>query len=112
MRFGQGGKLRSFHADVRAAAMDAHLCSVARGSENSRKLRANRLVETHVRDYPIAKKCGHAVARAVEELIGNQKIEGLYIFLQGADRTDRNNSLDPELLHRMNVGAIIDLGGS
>ena len=109
MGFGQRGKLRPFHANVRAAPVDAHFGKIARGAENSGNLRADRLVKAHMRNHAIAKKCGDPVTRAIVELVRNQKIERLQIFLQGADGAHGNNSLDAQLLHRVNVGEVIDL---
>src|ERR1017187_6273060 len=47
--------------------------------------------------------------RAVDELVGHHKIGGLVLFLQRPNGRSRKNSLDAELLHRINVGAKIQL---
>ena len=92
--------------------MRAHLGGVARGTQHSGQLRADRFIEAHVRDHAISKKCGDAVARAVEKLIGNQKVQRFQFLLQGADGAHGNNSLDAHLLHGVNVGAVVDFRGS
>ena len=61
-----------------------------------------------MRDHAVAKKRGDPVARAIVKLVGNQKIERLQIFLQRADRAHGNNSLHAQLLHGVNVGAVVD----
>src|SRR5215472_19302311 len=53
---GESGKLRSFHADIRAAAVDAHVCGVACCTEHVRELSAHRLVEADMCDSTIAKE--------------------------------------------------------
>src|ERR1700730_17719273 len=62
-----------------------------------------------MRDNATAKKRGDPMTGAIVKLVGNQKIQRLQIFLQGADRAHGDDSLDAQLFHRMNVGAVIDL---
>jgi hypothetical protein len=70
-------------------------------------LSADGFREAYVRGNAVPEKSGDAVARAIEELIGNQKIQGLQILLERTDGADRDDSLGPELFHGVNVGAII-----
>src|SRR6267378_8146908 len=107
MGFGERGKLRALHADIGAAAMDSYFGAVAGLAEQSSQLRANGFRETDVRGHAIPEKSGHAVPGAIVELVGNQEIERFQILLKRTDGADRDDSLDAELFHSVNVGAII-----
>jgi len=71
--FGKRGKLRAFHADVDALAMDFDAALNAGVGENARDLRAGRLVEGDVSDQASAEKCGDAIFAAVDKLVGDEK---------------------------------------
>ena len=58
-----------------------------------RKMRAGGLVETDVRHDAAAEKRAMRSARAIEELIGDEKIERLQIVPQRADGADGNDPL-------------------
>src|ERR1022692_4280542 len=59
----------------------------------------------------LAKKSIHAMASAIEELIGNHEIERLVLFLQRPDRGDGNDPFDAKLFEAVNVGAEIQFRG-
>src|SRR5271169_6311135 len=87
-------------------------CTCASASvENSGQLPADGLVKSYVRDDAAAKKSRNAVARAVIELVGDQEIQRLQVLLQRSDGADRNDPLDAELLHGVDIGAIINFRG-
>src|SRR5690348_8378311 len=75
VRFGERGKLRALHANVRSAAMNFHADARAGISKLSGQISAGRFVEANMSDDAIAEKCGGAKTRAVEELVGNQEIK-------------------------------------
>ena len=50
------------------------------------------------------------MARAIKELIGDDELHRLVLFLQRTNRGNGNNALDSELLKAINVGAKIQLG--
>ena len=75
------------------------------------KLRANRIGESDVGHDAFAEKRVHAMASAIEELIGDHEIEWLVLFFQRSDRGDRKDAFDAELLETVNVGAEIQLRG-
>src|SRR3981189_760778 len=107
MGFGERGKLRALHADIGAAAMDAHFGAVAGFAEQSGELCTHGFRKTYVRGHAIAEKSGYAMAGAIVELVRNQEIERFQIFLKRTDGADRDDSLDAELFHGVDVGAII-----
>src|SRR2546430_12440423 len=107
MGFGERGKLRALHADIGAAAMHADFHAVASLAEQSGELCTHGFRETYVRGHSIAEKSGYAVASAIVELVGNQEIEGFQILLKRTDGADRDDSLDAELFHGVNVRAVI-----
>src|ERR1700735_6819 len=71
MRFRQCGKLRTFHADVRPAAMRFHARALASITESRSQLTAHRMVESDMCDDSIAEKSRRARTSAIEKLIGN-----------------------------------------
>src|SRR5713226_8573316 len=82
----QCGKLRSFDADVRAAAMDHDRFMNARIRQNVRQLSTGRMRKRYVSDDSLSEKSGDAVLRAVEKLICDEKLSRTQILLQRADR--------------------------
>ncbi len=73
------------------------------------QLRADGIGEADVRDQAFAEERGDAAAGAVEELIGNDEIERPVLFLERADRAERDDALDAERLHAVDVGAEVQL---
>ena len=59
----------------------------------------------------VAEEGGDAVEGAVDELVGNDEVGGLVLFLERADGGDGEDALDAELLERVDVGAEVELGG-
>ncbi len=51
------------------------------------------------------------MAGAVEELVGDDEVGGLVLFLERADGGDGDDALDAELLQAVDVGAEVELGG-
>ena len=64
-----------------------------------------------VRDQTIAEEGIDAVAGAIEELVGDHKIERLVLFLERSHGRDRNDSLDTQLLEAVDVGAEVQFAG-
>src|ERR1700692_2868245 len=67
--------------------------------------------EGHMGHKAFAEKCRYPLAGAIHELIGDQKFSGPQIFLQRTDRAHRNDSLDAQQLHGVNIGPIINFAG-
>src|SRR5271155_506666 len=109
LRFGDGRKRRTLHANVCAAAMHLDSCSLARRRKMRRERPASRLVESDVRDDSAGEKGGGPAARAIEELIGYQKIERWQIVAQRSHGAYGNNSLGPQHFQRANIRPVIDL---
>ena len=61
-------------------------------------------------DDAVAKKSIDAMARAIKELIGDDELHRLVLFLQRTDRGNGNNTLHSEMLKAINVRAKIQLG--
>ena len=59
----------------------------------------------------VAKECGDTIEGAIDKLIGNHKIRGLVLLFERADSRDRKNALDAQRLHRIDVGAEVQLRG-
>ncbi len=73
--------------------------------------RADRIAEGHVAHDAVAEEGGDAVEGAVDELVGNDEVGGLVLFLERADGGDGEDALDAELLQGVDVGAEVELGG-
>src|SRR5262245_7955366 len=61
--------------------------------------------EGDVRDHPGAEKGRDAPARAVEKLLGDDDVCRRILFLERADRRSRNDPLDAQQFHCVNVGS-------
>ncbi len=79
--------------------------------DNSGEFSADGIAESNVRDNAVAEKGVDAMARAVEELVWDHKIEGLVFFFQRAHSRNRNDALDSQLLEAVNIGAEIQFAG-
>ena len=85
--------------------------SLARSLDHGRQLSAYRIGKSNVRHYSATEKRIDAMPCAIEELVGNHKIQRLVFLLQRPDGGNRNNSLDSKLLEAMDIGAEIQLTG-
>ena len=89
--------------------MGFHSGPVASFSDMSRQVRAGGLVKPDVRHHSAPEECGHAQARAIEELIRDKKIQRRQIIAKRAHGADRENSFNPEHFHGADVCAIVNL---
>ena len=64
-----------------------------------------------MRDQAFAEEGGDAAARAIEELIGDDEVERPVFFLERADRAERDDALDAQRLHAVDVGAEVEFAG-
>ncbi len=111
VRLGLGGELRAFHADVGAAefADDAdRAAGMRRGFGDSG---ADRIAEGHVAHDAVAEERGDAMEGAIDELVGNDEVGGLVLFLERADGGDGKDALDAEFLEGVDVGAEVEFRG-
>ena len=60
-----------------------------------------------MRDHAVAEKSIHAMAGAIEELVGDHEIQRLVFFLQRSHGGNGNDALDAQLLEAVNIGAKI-----
>src|SRR5260370_31991829 len=77
--------------------------------ENTRQLAAGRVRKRHVDNDSFSKKSGCPVFRAIEELVGNEKLSRTQVFLQRPYRAYGDDALHAQQLHRVNVRAAIYL---
>ena len=73
------------------------------------ELRADGIGEADVRDQPFAEESGDAAAGAVEELIGDHEIERVMFFFREPTALKRDDALDSECFHAVDVGAEVQL---
>jgi hypothetical protein len=88
--------------------VDGDSAKVAGFDENSRYLRAGRLIKGDVGNQACAEKSGDAMAGAIDELIGDQEFAGGEIFFERTDSADGDDSVHAKELERVDVGAIVD----
>ena len=69
----------------------------------------DRVRHRNMRDQTRAKKTLLAGESTVDKLIDDDKGAGWQIFAQRAYRTNRNDVGDTQTLHRINVGAKVDI---
>lgn len=62
-------------------------------------------------NYPMAEERGCAVEGTVGELIGNNELGRLVLFLQRTHCRNGENTFHAEVLHSVNIGAEIQLSG-
>ncbi len=59
----------------------------------------------------VAEEGVDAMTRAIEELVGDDEVEGFVLFLERSDGRDGDNALDAELLEPVNIGAEVESAG-
>src|ERR1700733_9183520 len=106
-----GRELRSFHAQISAAALAGHRRRLAGSLDHLRELRADRIGKSNVSYDTFSKKSIDAMTCAVEELIGDYEVQRLMFFLQRTDGRHGDNPFDAQLFEPINVGAKIQFGG-
>jgi hypothetical protein len=88
------------------------LAPAARGrSHEERQARADRIGEGHVADDAVAEERIGAMARAVDELMGEDDVGRRVLHFQRADRGRRQDGVYAEELEAVDVGAVVDLAG-
>src|SRR5262249_54807044 len=97
--------------DICPAGLAHHAIVLAGLADRPRDLGTYRVAEAHMGHDPVAEERGHAVERAVNELVGDHEVSGLVFFLEGAHGRNRNNAFHTQLFHAMNVGAKVKLAG-
>ena len=73
--------------------------------------RTNRIAKGYMADDAVTEEGRDAVEGAIDELVGNDKVSGLVLFLKRADGGDGEDALDAEFLEGVNIGAEVELGG-
>ena len=82
MRFGERRKLRTFHADVGAAAVRLHTGAVAASARCAERCAQVGLSKPTCATMPSLKKVETRCSRAVEELVEDDEIERRQILTQ------------------------------
>ena len=75
------------------------------------KLRTNGIGEADVGHKSVTEEGGDPATSSVEELVWDEEIEGAVFFLKGADGAEREDPVDAERFHAVDVGAIVEFGG-
>ena len=70
---------------------------------------ADGIAKGHVAYDAIAEKCGDARKSTVDELVGDDEVGRLVLFLERANRGHGNDALDAELFECVEVGAEVQL---
>ena len=72
---------------------------------------AHRVAEGHVADDAVAEEGRVSIERPVDELVGNDEVRRLMLFLERAHRRYRQNVFDAEHLHAVDIGAEVEFAG-
>ena len=106
----RGWKLRAFHTTVGAPKLAGNSNRGAGLFGGLGYGGADWIAESYAADDTLAKKRGDAVEGAVEELIGDDKVGGLVLFLKRTDGRQRENALHSELFEGVDVGSEVEFG--
>src|SRR5208283_5491987 len=85
IRLGFGRELRSFHVKVRAALLHVYARAPASLRQYSSLFFANGMPESNVYDQSVAKECVYAMTRAIDKLVGDDKIQRMMFLFQRTD---------------------------
>jgi hypothetical protein len=99
--------LWTLHANVGSAAFAYNTRLAARRFDDAREISANGIAKRNMRNNSIAEKRVDAMPRAVEELIGDDELQRLMLFLERSDSGNGYDALHAELFEAMNIGAEI-----
>src|SRR6185312_8757872 len=100
-----------FHADVSSAGLADDAFAGASVRDGLGDGRADGVSECDVSDEAFAEKRGDAAGGSIDKLVGDDEVRGLVLFLERADGGNREDALDAELLHGVDVGAEVQLRG-
>ena len=109
-RFGAGAEGRALHVHIGAAIVDAGLLGLGCLEQQLAQLIANGISKGDVGHDATAEEgmLGRALG-AVDELIHEHDVARLELGLQRAHGADANDPLHAELLHRPEVGPVVQL---
>ncbi len=112
MRLGAGGEGRPLHADVASPLVHGSPHLPGSPVEDVGELAADGVRELDVADHAVSEEGVLAgTAGAVDELVRNHDVPGDDLLLQAPHRRDGDDAGDAELLHAVDVGAVVHLGG-
>ena len=81
------------------------------GADNPGELGADGVGEADVGDEALAEEGRDAAAGAVEELIGEDEVLRAVLFFERTDGAERDDALDAERFHAVDVGPKVELRG-
>ena len=107
-RFGAGAEGGALHVHVGAAVVHPSLLGLGRLEQQLAQLVANGVGEGDVgHDAPAEEGMLRRALGAVDELVHQHDVAGLELGLQRADGADADDPLHAELLHRPEVGPVV-----
>ena len=110
--FGFGAKARAFDGDEGAALMHGGRGRLDGLVELGGEISAKRIGHADVTDKPVAKEGTFAAFGVVENLVGDDDVAGGVIVAQRAAGADRNDAFNAQQFEGVDVGAVVDFGGS
>ena len=110
VRFGAGGELRPFHADVGATLVDLRSLLASRLRHQHRGAGADRVGEGDMRDDAVAEVGVSAVARPIDELVREDDVGRRVRLFHRPDRAGGEDRVHAERLEPVDVRAVVDLG--
>ena len=108
---GERRELRALDADIGAAPGNRDIFRLGGRGEVKAQARADGMRHRHMRHAACAEEGVGAMIGAVDELIDQHEGAGRQLFLEGAAGRQRDKVGDPRPLERVNIGAVVDVGG-
>ncbi len=110
-RLGPRGELRTLHAHRGAAPMAGNRLGHGRAGDQFLQRRPHRVREGHVGDATRTEERTLAAHGAVHEVVHQHEGAGAQFLAVGAAGRERHEVGHAQLLQRVDVGAVVDLGG-
>ena len=108
---GIAGELRAFHAHIGAVAHHVDAFRHRRLGEMDAQPRRHGMRHRDVRDAALAEERALALVGAVDELVDQHKGAGRQFLLERAAGRQRHEIGDAGALERVDIGAVVDIGG-
>ena len=108
--FGIGRELRTFHADIGAAARNRDTLGLGGGGEVDAQPRRHRMRHRYVRHAALAEERAFALVSTVDKLVNQHKGSGRQFLLERAAGRQRDQVRHTRTLQHVDVGAVIDVG--
>ena len=103
-------ELRPLNHDVCSLRVNGRANFLRACDQNHPELLGKRIGKRNVRDDPVGEETRlPCFIGPVDELVRNDKVQRLHLFSQTAAGRNRNDRLDAELFHPVDISAVVEL---